>query len=310
MYALPIRYDETMPRISRTFALAALSTLALLVAGLFIFEEPHPSANSGSGAGLPAVIASPFVYSFNAAGVLNEADSMQNSTSPYWWLNSGGELILQSGIGETMQGEAPLLNRWRILYALSNPLDTDGGTHPQNLFRLVSKSVWNNVSEEAHFFIVKDNFSTSPNRNQSNGLLLMSRYTGDGQTLYYAGVRVDGTAVIKKKIKGVYYTLAQKQIFPGTYAITAGTSTSQNLLPHGTWIGLKSETVTGSDGHVTVTLYMQNQNGTWVRILSAVDDGGTSVGHTTPIIGAQYSGVRTDFMDVELSNFRAQNIAI
>ena len=36
-----------------------------------------------------------------------------------------------------------------------------------------------------------DHFSTSPNRNSSNGVLLMSRYSDSGDTLYYAGMRVD-----------------------------------------------------------------------------------------------------------------------
>ena len=38
-------------------------------------------------------------------------------------------------------------------------------------------------------------------------MLLFNRYQ-DGQTLYYGGVRVDGAAVIKKKLAGVYTTLA------------------------------------------------------------------------------------------------------
>ncbi len=255
-----------------------------------------------------AAVGAPLIYTFNSPGILNEAGSMAGSTSPYWWVNSGGELIMQNGIGETMQGDASLLNKWRIAYALSNPVDTDGGLHPQNLFRLVSKGTWDGSSLEAHFYIAKDDLSTSPNRNQSNGLLLMSRYTGDGQTLYYAGIRVDGTAVIKKKYHGTYYTMAQTHVFPGTYSIAAATGTSQNLLPHGAWIGLKATTITNADGSVTITLFMQASSGSWTQLLQAVDSGNTSVGKTPPITGAQYAGVRTDFMDVQFSNFRFQSI--
>ncbi|KKU77362.1 MAG: hypothetical protein UY04_C0059G0004 [Parcubacteria group bacterium GW2011_GWA2_47_7] len=306
MYATPIRLDNTMTHISRTSGVLALGALTVLIGTLLLsgpesFSKPTPS--------MPIVVTSPFFYTFNSAGILNEAGTMGNSTSPYWWLNSGGQLVMQNGIGETLQGDVSPLNRWRLLYALSNPVDTDGGRHPQNLFRLVSKSTWENVSQEAHFYIVADNFSGSPNRNQSNGLLLASRYTGDGQTLYYAGVRVDGTAVIKKKYRGTYYTLAQKQVFPGTYAIAAGTSTSQNLLPHGVWLGLRLQTLTQSNGNVTLALFVQSSNGSWQEVLSATDDGGRAVGNTPPITGAQYTGVRTDFMDVRFDTFIARRVS-
>lgn len=284
--------------------------ISLLVAGFsaaivgVLATAPLMPSFGRSGGGGRSVVFSSLVYSFNSPGILNEAGSMQESTSPYWWLNSGGELIMLSGAGETMQGDAPPSNRWRITYALSNPLDTDGGLHPQNLFRLVSKSTWENTSVEGHFYIAADQLSASPNRNQSNGLLLMNRYSGDGQTLYYAGLRVDGTAVIKKKYKGAYYTLAQTQVFPGTYSISAATGTSQDLLPHKQWIGLRSSTLTNLDGSVTITLYQQSQNGSWVKLLQTTDTGDARAGKTPPIVGAHYIGIRTDFMDVQFSNIR------
>ncbi len=240
-------------------------------------------------------------YTFNEPGILQESGSMQESTSPYWWLNSGGELIIKNGIGKTMQGEVSTFDPWRLRYAITNSRDTDQGAHPQNLFRLVSKSQWNDVSETVHFYIVADNASRSPYRNQSNGLLLMSRYTGDGQTLYYSGIRVDGTAVIKKKYHGVYYTLAQKKIFAGTYSRDSVASSS-NLLPHGVWIGLRATTITQTDGSVQITLYMQQSDGSWKELLQAHDSGGAAVGGTLPITEAQYAGIRTDFMDVRFAD--------
>lgn len=305
MQVSAITYDARMERFSRAGLLILFAATAITYILLIL---PVPGGNTGpsSGSGLPAVFTLPFVYSFNSPGILNEADVMQDSSSPYWWLNSGGELIIQDNAGNTMQGDAPLLNRWRIAYALSNPVDTDGGLHPQNLFRLVSKGKWENVTLQTQFYIAKDNLSSSPNRNQSNGLLLMSRYTGDGQTLYYAGVRVDGTAVIKKKYRGTYYTLAQRAVFPGTYSISAASSTSQNLLPHDVWIGLRATTTTNGDGSVTVILSMQTSGGAWTELLRATDSGSSSVGKTPPITGAQYAGIRTDFMDVRLGGFRAQ----
>jgi hypothetical protein len=249
------------------------------------------------------ILPSPFLFTFNSAGTLQEAGSALESTSPYFWLNSGGKLVINGANGTTIEGDLPVGDKWHTLYATSNPLDTDNGLHPQNLFRLVTKSSWENTSASADFKIDKDNLSTSPNRNASNGLLLMSRYASDGQTLYYAGIRVDGTAVIKKKYHGVYYTMAQKQIFPGTY----NASTSPNLLPHGEWISLKSDTVTNADGSVTVTLSMKRAGETaWTKLLTSTDTG-TNFGGTPPITGLSLAGIRTDFMDVEFDNYRLQN---
>ncbi len=269
-------------------------SIFLVAFALFIFSEMrHPAAPKA------IIVTSPFVYSFNVDGILNEAGSMQDSSSPYWWLNSGGQLLIQNGIGATMQGDAPIYNQWRLLYTVSNPIDTDGGLHPQNLFRLITRSQWNTMREEVTFRVTKDNFSQSSNRNSSNGVLLFSRYFIDGQTLYYAGVRVDGTAVIKKKIKGVYYTLAEKQIFAGTYRDSRD---AVNLIPHGEWISLREETVTLSDGTVTIRLFMKSQNDAlWSLIAQAQDTG--QFEHTPPIISPGYAGIRTDFMDVQFQSF-------
>ena len=78
-----------------------------------------------SGPQLAAVIPSPYVYSFNSDGALNETARMEESTSPYWWVNSGGRLLTSGGLGSTMLGDASLLDRSRLAYSLSNSLDTD-----------------------------------------------------------------------------------------------------------------------------------------------------------------------------------------
>lgn len=251
-----------------------------------------------------AAVASPFIYYFNSIGTLNETGAMLESTSPYWWLNSGGQLLIKDGVGSSIHGSAPVTNLWRTLYAVSNPVDTDQGTHPQNLFRLVTKSKWQNFSQEAQFYIDQNNLSDSPNRNASNGLLLMNRYADSGQTLYYAGIRVDGTAVIKKKYKGTYYTMAQKAVLPGTYS---GSKDEKNLLPHNEWVGLKTETNTNSDGSVRVSLYMKRENETsWTRLLEATDKG--QYGATPPITASGYAGIRTDFMDVRFDMYKLTKI--
>ena len=247
---------------------------------------------------------SQFIYSFNSTGILNETGSMEESPSPYWWVDSGGQLIVGGGTGSTMMGYAPAGSYWRALYQNDNPEDTDEGAHPQNIFRLVTKSTWENFAAQADFFIAKDNFSSSTNRNASNGLLLMSRYADAGQTLYYAGIRVDGTAVIKKKYKGTYYTMAQQQVFPGAYQ---GDQDSQNLLPHGEWISLRSEVSTLADGSVEVKLFTKLPTDPgWSEVLDAADSG--QYDGTPPISAAGFAGIRTDFMDVEFQNYKLEKL--
>lgn len=246
--------------------------------------------------------ANSFYYTFNSSGTLFEAGSLSLSSSPYWWVNSGAFLVLSGTVGSTAQGSLPTLSPWRILYAANNSADTDNGFHPQNIFRLVTKSKWNNVREQGIFRVKADNLSNSPNRNSSNGILFFVRYQ-DSDTLYYTGIRVDGSAVVKKKINGTYYILASKQIIPGTY----NHSSKPNLIPKNTWIGLRTETVTNSNGTVGIKLYTDIGNtGTWTLAVSALDDNKSYGGKA--ITASGYAGIRTDFMDVEFDNFKLENL--
>lgn len=241
-------------------------------------------------------VTSPYYYNFKSAGILPETGAMDESSSPYWWVNSGGSLTIEDGIGKTVQGELSKFSPWRIAYAKANPLDTDNGYHPQNIFRLISRSMWENVQQEAYFNIANDNVSDSPNRNESNGLLLMSRYL-DGNNLYYAGVRIDGAAVIKKKYAGDYTTLAYKKIFEGTYDKIQ----NPNLLPQHTWIGLRSEVITNADSTVTIKLFTDiGKTGIWTLVLEAHDDNT----HGQVIHSEGYTGIRTDFMDVLFDDYK------
>lgn len=284
---------------------AALALMAAAVAGIALAAN---KANAPPPSAVPAIpdMSEGFIYSFNSPGVLEEADSPAESSSPYWWLSSGGELLIANGVGSTMIGDAPAGNEWRQEYASSNPQDTDGGLHPQNLFRLVTHGTWEDASEELTFRILADHFSPSWNRNTSNGVLLMSRYA-DSQTLYYAGIRVDGTAVIKKKYRGTYYTMAQEKAFPGTYE---GWQQDTDLLPHDRWLALRSDAVTNGDGSVTITLFFAEPGATstpaW-RVLARATDHGQYDG-TPPLTGGR-GGIRTDFMDVRFDSFSVRPLA-
>lgn len=283
-----------------------LSLLAILaVLGMLAVFLAEIIPNRGTPV-LPAALIlapnTPFTYSFAVAGVLHESGNEYETTSPYWWLNSGGTLLLADSTGSTIQGSLDTFDRWRIRYSLSNPTDTDDGYHPQNLFRLISRSEWQNPRSEAEFYIAASNQSRSPNRNESNGILFMSRYQND-DTLYYAGVRVDGHAVIKKKYHGTYYTMAEMPIFPGTYDRAQET----NLLPQKTWFALRMETTTTIDG-VSITVLMRDgDSDAWIPLLSATDDGKTY--HGTPAITERGRvGIRTDFMDVRFHSIRIEEL--
>ncbi len=257
---------------------------------------PTPSATAVSQGSTEPRAA--FVYSFNVPGTITEASGAAGSASPYWFLSSGGRVLIEEGIGTTLQGKLPATDRFRLAYARRNPTDTDNGYRPQNLLRLHTKDAWSDARVELSFKIEQDNLSASPNRNASNGVLLMSRHQ-DQDTLYYAGLRVDGTAVIKKKYRGTYYTMAQAAVFPGTYHRDSAPS----LLPKGEWFRLALHTETNTDGSVALRLYRQTDDGgPWTLLVAAADTG--SLGNTPPITEAGSLGVRTDFMDVLFKDFR------
>jgi len=243
-------------------------------------------------------------YQFKVDGKLEEKGSMSLSSSPYFWLNSGGRLILEGGVGKTIQGRLPTNDYWRTLYGKSNALDTDNGYLPQNLLRLVTKSKWDNFEQSVKFKIENVNLTNTPNRGGYSGILLMSRYQ-DSANLYYAGIRMDGTSVIKKKYKGTYYTIASGPVFKSATAYNR--DTNPNLIPTNAWMGLKTSAVTASDGSVTVKLFIdRNNSGTWEQLLSVVDKPGTNGG--SPVTGPAYAGIRTDYMDVLFDDYNFKSL--
>jgi len=233
---------------------------------------------------------------------LSEAGKMESSDSPDWWLSSGGYFYSKNGVAKTFQKMIPKSNRWFKRYRKSNARDTDNGYHPQNIFRLVTRTQWKNFTQEVYFRINRNNLSKSKYRNESNGLLLFNRYQ-DEDNLYYAGIRVDGTVVIKKKKKGKYYALGQKRFYKGKY----DRKDKPNLLPKHTWMGIKSEVITNPDDTVSIKLYIdKDQSGNWQLALEAVDDNSKYGGESLKDEG--YGGIRTDFMDVDMDNYKIQEV--
>ncbi|OGI27016.1 MAG: hypothetical protein A2359_04310 [Candidatus Moranbacteria bacterium RIFOXYB1_FULL_43_19] len=247
--------------------------------------------------------ASTFFENFGGKGALNESGSIESSASSDWWLNSGGQMKFRKGEGWTVQKKISSRSSWKKIYQRTNSADTDGGKHPQNIFRLITRTSWQNFSQEAHFKVKKFNLSQSSNRNASNGLLLMSRYE-DSDNLYYAGVRVDGYAVIKKKKNGEYFTLAYDRYFSRKEYSRQSKSRS-HLLPKNKWIALKTEIRNLDGGKVEIKLFIQKKKN-WVLIAEALDEPGKYGGDA--ILGEGYAGIRTDFMDVQFDKYRINGL--
>lgn len=234
------------------------------------------------------------------SGILEESPNLESSSQDCWWLDSGGLFYVEDNDARTVHGNLDYNSSWQKKYASSNPLDTQNGTRPQNIFRLISRNDSQDVSQELFFRINGYHLSPSMNRNVSNGVLLMSRFK-DQDNLYYAGLRVDGNAVIKKKINGVYTTLAidkyeSNQIYNRV--------TNPIILPMNTWIGEKLVTKNNADGSVELSFYIKlNENEDWKLILDVRDSVSTS--GTSPLVAGGKTGIRSDFMDVEFKNYNA-----
>src|SRR4030042_2516042 len=270
----------------RQFKTAILAAFVILGASFFGVSKTKSAAVTS-------------IEKFRKSGYIDEAESMEKSSSADWWVNSGAKLRFKKGVGRTIQKNLSQSSKWRKLYAKTNSEDTDNGAHPQNIFRLITRSRWQNFSQQAYFRIKKVNLSASENRNESNGILLFNRYE-DSDDLYYAGLRVDGYAVIKKKINGEYYFLDYRKIFGKK---KYDRKNRPNLLPKNKWIGLKTEVRNIEDGKVEIKLFVEAGKGKrWTLAASAIDENGKYGGEG--IAGEGYGGIRTDFMDVEFDKFR------
>ncbi len=244
------------------------------------------------------VFAASFVDNFDGTGQLSETGEMSSSLHPNWWLNSGGYLYWADGVAGTAQGELVNTDSFRLLYTASNAVDTDNGYRPQNILRLVTRPKFKDFTQQFFFNIQKINLSASPNRNQSNGVLFFHRYQ-DGDNLYYAGIRVDGYAIVKKKRFGRYYELKSVPVYPGHY----NRDTLPNLIPTNRWIGLKTVIADNANGNADITLYLNDGllGSGWTKILQVEDTGADA----ERILTEGYAGIRTDFMDVRFDNYQA-----
>jgi hypothetical protein len=238
-----------------------------------------------------------FFETFDGTRIIEETGAMEESLDPNWWLNSGAYFFMNDGIGHSIQGQLPEEDVWRHRFFESKPETTLNGYRPQNIFRLLTRKKWENISQSAYFKIKAYDLSSHEDRNQSNALLLFGRYI-DSDNLYYAGLRVDGNAVVKKKLEGTYYTLGITPVIEGQYDRVS----NPLLLPYNEWIGVKFVVQTLADTTVLLELYLDiGQTGNWNKVLSIVDvDGNQGL---LAIRNDAHAGIRTDFMDVLIKEY-------
>ncbi|OGG41593.1 hypothetical protein A2837_00155 [Candidatus Kaiserbacteria bacterium RIFCSPHIGHO2_01_FULL_46_22] len=291
--------------------LLAATILALLLAALYLmFVEPKLlPAQERSGATVllsenvaeANAIEDDWLFNFDSAGTLQEAASPELSSSRFWWLSSGGNLVIEGGTGRTARKDQSATNRWSLAYRLNNSLDTDSGRYPQNLFRLVSRDTAADADIAMSFRILSLNLTDTPNRDAWSGVFLFSRYQ-DSDNLYYAGVRQDGHVVIKKKIGGKYYTMAEEEHFRSYRPYEK--DTNPNLIPGQSWLEMRLTTKNESDG-LRITLSIKDDSSTsWKEVLEVLDKGTGGPAFDQP----GHFGIRTDYMDVEFDNYRVNPI--
>ena len=267
--------------------------IAILVISLIAILTPLLSVSAATAA---VKVSLPWTYTFGSSGTLNQTVSADTSGSAYWWVANGGQLLVSNGVGKTMQGDATSANPWYTIYAKSLAVTSDNGKHPQNTFAALLRTPTLDTDQSIAVQINKDNLANTANRKPYNGIHLISRWQNDGN-YYFAGLRADGHAVIKKKVGNAYYTLAEKSAFPGTYNST----TNPNLLPKNTWMNVRMITSTDASGSVHVQLYL-NQT----LMLDTTDNGAR--GATIKTEGL--TGIRSDFMDMLMDNYKLSVPAI
>lgn len=238
-----------------------------------------------------------FYYTFNSPGILRQAPSASQSSSPYLWLASGAELIIQNGVGETVQGALSATDPLRIQNALTQAVTTDNGSHPQNSFLMFAKTPVTDASAEVYVNRGADHVTNLANSHPYNGESLLARYLSP-QNYYYAGIRADGNVVIKKKTGGAYQTLAEAKLFPGTY----NASTNPDLIPKNEWVGLRLDVEDTASGAPELSLYTDvGKTGSWELALKVLDD---PAKFGPPISSPGLVGIESDFADAEFDNFR------
>lgn len=276
-------------RVFITLLVGATLLAPAYITGLGTHAVLEPSVAQASS----TVVAPPFSYTFNSTGSVSDAASSDLSSSPYFWLVSGGRFTVGNGMGQTIQGSLSWSDPLRAYYANHAAVSSDNGAHPQNMFFMLTRGSIQNVAIQTYIRHTADNLANSANRQPYNGEMLIARYK-DTNNYYIAGIRDDGSVVIKKKTKGSYQTLASTKLISGTYS-----STNPDLIPKNTWIGLRFIVTDTASGAPALTLFTDvGKTGVWQQNLSVTDDTTT---YGAPISGSGLVGIESDYADMQMS---------
>lgn len=298
---MPLQLSWPHTRLLFIILLCALFALALYFSSPYYYEYVASKLSNPILTSYSFAPSETLLYTFNTAGMLEETRLIYESPSPYWWLNSGGLLLMREGMGATQHGPLEEGSQWQQIYSNTNPLDTENGYFPQNIFRLLTRGVAENKRQEIRFSIDAVHLTSTPNRGGWSGIFLINRYRDD-DNLYYAGIRMDGYAVIKKKYDGVYYTMAYAKLF--SPEVSYNKDAISNLLPDNRWMRIRSDITTQQNGSVIISLWLdETDNGAYTRILEATDAPGAHQ-ETDALYGAGHGGIRTDYMDISFDEYR------
>lgn len=195
------------------------------------------------------------------SGTIAETLFLNTSKDPVFWLNSGQEIVFNDSLTNFNKG----------------------------VFRLITKEVFTNSTQAVYFNI--DSVMTDSRQLPYDSVSLYSRYVNKNNS-YYAGIRVDGTIQIKKKIRGRDFDLVTKrQVFEGIYSRYK----NPNLIPINTWFGIMTRTTNLSDGSVKIELFLDRGNGNWDLAASVIDS-------NQPFLSGN-GGILSDYLNVTFKDY-------
>jgi hypothetical protein len=233
------------------------------------------------------------IENFSINSRVSEKSTPEQSNNPHWWAKSGGEMIISNGTGKTIQGNLKKNNYWAKVYSKSNPVDTNNGQQPQNVFMALTRSEWTNGEYQTYFKSNRYNAINSPNRTSESGMALLARYTDDNN-YYRVGFSADGNIILIKRVNGTNYTLSKNTYFAGNYTETS------SLIPRGYWYGIRAVFENVSSTSVKISVYADKTGGQWQLVNELIDSG--TLGK--PIVSKGLAGIKTDFMDAEFDGFQ------
>ncbi len=270
----------------KILGLSAIAVLAVIV-GTQSFASAATAAN----------INLPFSYNFSYPGQLEQAQTIDQSSSPYFWLKYGGRVKIANGVGSTITGSVPATDTWYKVYSKMDLVEFDNGSHPQNRFFMLMRNSGSETDTSSQVYLnhLASNLSNIKNVHEYNAESLVVRYQDDNN-YYFASIRTDGYLTLRKKVGGVYKTLASKKVLAGSFNPTS----APDLIPTNKWIGLKVTVINSSTSMPTLTVYTDiGRTGTWRMELSATDDPAV---YGQSIANAGLVGIKSDYSDMQFDD--------